>query len=112
MPSLLFLLFVFHHPPPPPLYALLAAGVSYDRMLQALQTATMPETLSVCPVVRGLIVDSLFPTLDRIAEVEKAGGMRPGIGDAVLPPGVMSPGMRGSSREKRMGGGGMLCCIP
>lgn len=61
-------------------------------MLQALQTATAPETLSVCPVVRGLVVDSLFPTLDRIAQVERAGGPQPGVGEAALPPGVVSPG--------------------
>lgn len=63
-------------------------------MLQALQTATAPATLSVCPVVRGLVVDSLFPTLDRIAQVEKAGGVQPGVGEAVLPAGCVSPGVR------------------
>lgn len=69
------------------------AGVSYDRMLQALQTATAPETLSVCPMIRGLVMDSLFPTLDRIAEVEKAGGVQPGIGfSGILPLGVIPPG--------------------
>ncbi|CAN0167132.1 unnamed protein product [Laminaria digitata] len=67
-------------------------GVSYDRMLQALQTSTAPETLAVCPIVRGLVVDSLFPTLDRIAELEKAGGVQPGVGAPALPPGVMSAG--------------------
>lgn len=61
-------------------------------MLQALQTATSPETLSVCPVVRGLVVDSLFPTLDRIGEVDKAGGVQPGVGNVKLPPGLIPPG--------------------
>ncbi|CAM9763363.1 unnamed protein product [Hapterophycus canaliculatus] len=59
-------------------------------MLQALQTATAPETLSVCPIVRGLVVDSLFPTLDRIEQVEKAGGVQPGVGDMALPEGVVA----------------------
>lgn len=68
------------------------AGVSYDRMLQAVRTATAPNTLSVCSVVRGLIVDSLRPTLERIAEVEEAGGVQPGVGDAVVPPGTTPPG--------------------
>ena len=63
-------------------------------MLQALQTSTAPETLAVCPIVRGLVVDSLFPTLDRIAELEKAGGVQPGVGQPALPPGVMSAGER------------------
>ncbi|CAM9114212.1 unnamed protein product [Scytosiphon promiscuus] len=66
-------------------------GVSYERMLQALQTATAPETLSVCPIVRGLVVDSLFPTLDRIDQVEKAGGVQPGVGEMALPEGVVAP---------------------
>eukprot|EP00903_Cladosiphon_okamuranus_P006318 g6193.t1 len=66
-------------------------GVSYERMLQALQTATAPETLSVCPVIRGLVVDSLFPTLDRIEQIEKAGGVQPGVGEAAMPAGVVSP---------------------
>lgn len=62
-------------------------------MLQALQTATAPETLSVCPVVRGLVVDSLFPTLDRIEQIERAGGLQPGVGEAAMPAsGVVSPG--------------------
>lgn len=61
-------------------------------MLQALQTATAPETLSVCPVVRGLVIDSLMPTLGRIDEIERRGGLRPGVGDAVLPPGLSVPG--------------------
>ncbi|CAB1117510.1 unnamed protein product [Ectocarpus sp. CCAP 1310/34] len=66
-------------------------GVSYERMLQALQTATAPETLSVCPIVRSLVVDSLFPTLDRIEQVKKAGGVQPGVGDTALPQGVVAP---------------------
>ncbi|CAN0292068.1 unnamed protein product [Ectocarpus sp. 12 AP-2014] len=66
-------------------------GVSYERMLQALQTATAPETLSVCPIVRGLVVDSLFPTLDRIEQVKMAGGVQPGVGDTALPQGVVAP---------------------
>ena len=61
-------------------------------MLQALQTATAPETLSVCPVVRGLVVDSLFPTLDRIEQIQRAGGLQPGVGEASMPAGVVSPG--------------------
>lgn len=67
-------------------------GVSYERMLQALQTATAPETLSVCPIVRSLVVDSLFPTLDRIEQMERAGGVQPGVGDTALPQGVVAPG--------------------
>eukprot|EP00752_Nemacystus_decipiens_P008749 g7810.t1 len=66
-------------------------GVSYERMLQALQTATAPETLSVCPIVRGLVVDSLFPTLDRIEQIQKSGGLQPGVGEAAMPAGVVSP---------------------
>ena len=83
------------------------AGVSYDRMLQALQTSTAPETLAVCPIVRGLVVDSLFPTLDRIAELEKAGGVQPGVGETALPPGVLSPGegLGGGGGGGRGGGG-------
>ena len=75
-------------------------GVSYDRMLQALQTATAPETLSVCPVVRGLVMDSLFPTLDRIVEIDKAGGVQPGIGNSGLPPGLVAPGERGELHRR------------
>lgn len=63
-------------------------------MLQALQTATAPETLSVCPVVRSLVVDSLFPTLDRIERMEKAGGVQPGVGVPSTPAGVVAPGKR------------------
>ena len=79
-------------------------------MLQALQTSTAPETLAVCPIVRGLVVDSLFPTLDRIAELEKAGGVQPGVGQPALPPGVMSAGER--LREARGGGEGGERSVP
>lgn len=61
-------------------------------MLQAVRTATAPNTLSLCPIVRGLVIDSLRPTLGRIEEVERAGGVRPGIGDATVPSGTTPPG--------------------
>lgn len=78
----------------PNLAFLSKTGVSYDRMLQALQTATAPETLSLCPIIRGLVIDSLMPTLGRISEIDRMGGVRPGIGDSVLPPGFSPPGER------------------
>ncbi|CAM9505335.1 unnamed protein product [Discosporangium mesarthrocarpum] len=54
--------------------------VSYDRMLQAVQAATAPETLSVCPAIRGLVVNSLYPTLLRVKTLDRAGGIQPGVG--------------------------------